>query len=315
MVICIGEILADLIGKAENGVVRFERYAGGAPFNVACDIKKLKGEAGFTGCVGDDLIGQFLQGYAEKCRFDYVNVRMDETHNTTLAFVELDPFGERKFSFYRKNTADYRLSEEDVIAAIDRADIVHLGSLMLSEESGRKIADRIVEYTKAQGKRLSFDVNYREDIFPSAEKAIAVYKKYVERADIVKFSEDELLLFADTKDFEAAFQSMRKRGRLMFVTLGKRGSIGVYNDIVCRAESISVKAVDTTGAGDAFYAGVLSKLDKEKLSGLTEEKLKRILIYGNICGALAASGYGAVDACPNGDTVTEIFNKINAEQT
>ena len=55
MIVCIGEILADMIGFNKDGVISFNRYAGGAPFNVACDIKKLQGKAGFVGCVGNDL--------------------------------------------------------------------------------------------------------------------------------------------------------------------------------------------------------------------------------------------------------------------
>lgn len=307
MVVCIGEILADMIGSKENGVVRFNRYVGGAPFNVACDIKKLQGKAGFVGCVGEDLIGRFLSDYAENCGFDYWKVRKDGAHNTTLAFVELDAFGERKFSFYRKNTADYQIKEEDVLAAIEAADIVHLGSLMLSEEAGRQIADKIVEYTKKAGKVLSFDVNYRDDIFPSADVAVAIYKKYIEQADIVKFSEDELLLFAGETDLEKACKKLQKKDQLMLVTLGKEGSMAVLNDVVCKEGSIPVKVVDTTGAGDAFYAGVLSRLDGVNLSKLTESCLRKSLRYGNVCGALTTSGYGAVDACPDGKTVERIL--------
>ena len=57
--------------------------------------------------------------------------------------------------------------------------------------------------------------------------------------------------------------------------------------------------MDTTGAGDAFYAGALSKLDGKNLSSLQEEELKQILRFGNICGALTTRVYGAVDACLN----------------
>ncbi len=309
MIVCIGEILADMIGEAENGVCRFNRYAGGAPFNVACDVKKLGGKAGFVGCVGEDLIGRFLSDYADTCGLDYLKIRKDERHNTTLAFVELDAFGERKFSFYRKNTADYQIQEEDIQAAIAAADIVHLGSLMISKEQGRKLADAVVAQTKAQGKILSFDVNYRDDIFSSEKEALAIYKKYVEEADIVKFSEDELLLFSGENDVEKACQALQKKDQLMLVTLGKEGSLAVFNGIKCKAESIFVQVVDTTGAGDAFYAGALSKLDGKKLLRLTEEELKIILRFGNICGALTTSDYGAVNACPNLDRVEKYMKK------
>ena len=65
MLVCIGEILADMIGEEKNGVTTYERKAGGAPFNVACALKKFGAEVKFVGSVGDDLIGRFLIKYAE----------------------------------------------------------------------------------------------------------------------------------------------------------------------------------------------------------------------------------------------------------
>ena len=65
MIICAGEILADMIGKEEGGIVTYERHAGGAPFNVACGLKKLGAACGFCGSVGSDLIGDFLSRFAE----------------------------------------------------------------------------------------------------------------------------------------------------------------------------------------------------------------------------------------------------------
>ena len=56
MIICVGEILADLIGREHDGIFSYDRFAGGAPFNVACGLKKLGAACGFYGSVGDDLI-------------------------------------------------------------------------------------------------------------------------------------------------------------------------------------------------------------------------------------------------------------------
>ena len=60
MILCIGEILVDLIGKHLDENVVYERKAGGAPFNVCCAIKKLGGETGFIGACGDDIFGKYL---------------------------------------------------------------------------------------------------------------------------------------------------------------------------------------------------------------------------------------------------------------
>ena len=165
MVISIGEILVDLFGRTAEDGVSFKQCAGGAPFNVACAASKAGYKSGFVGRVGEDLFGKYLKGYAEGIGFDYLDVAEDKNANTTLAIVSLDEFGERSFCFYRKNTADYRIDEAQVKSAVNHAEIVHLGTLMLGTDEGVAIADYTVAEAKAQGKVLSLDVNYRDDIF------------------------------------------------------------------------------------------------------------------------------------------------------
>lgn len=178
-----------------TGIFSYDRFAGGAPFNVACGLKKLGAACGFYGSVGDDLVGDFLISFAERQNFDFLEIRKDNERNTTLAFVELDKGGERRFSFYRKNTADYILQSAAAEKIAKIADIVHIGSVPLSKEEGRAFADEQILRARAHGKKVSFDVNYREDLFAGAAEAADVYRKYIENADIVKFSEDELTLF------------------------------------------------------------------------------------------------------------------------
>ena len=223
MIICAGEILADLIGKEENGRVLYERFAGGAPFNVACGLKQLGARCGFFGRVGDDLIGRYLVGYAESLGFDYLNVRADRARNTTLAFVELGAGGERRFSFFRKNTADHALPPEAAEEIARAADIVHIGSLPLSEEDGRAFADRAVELAHAYGKKVSFDVNYRDDLFENEGQAADIYAKYIALADIVKLSEEEIEMFSCARSAEEMLRELAGENKTVFLTLGAAG--------------------------------------------------------------------------------------------
>ena len=76
MVLCIGEILADVIGAEEDKTV-FKIYAGGAPFNVAVNLKRAGGNCGFIGCVGKDVIGDYLKEFAAAVGFDCGGVQTD----------------------------------------------------------------------------------------------------------------------------------------------------------------------------------------------------------------------------------------------
>ena len=295
MLLCIGEILADMIGEEKNGTITYERKAGGAPFNVACALKKFGAEVKFVGSVGDDLIGNFLIKYAKDFGMDTTYIHQNAERNTTLAFVELNEEGDRAFCFYRKNTADYCMPEvsDDLIGS---ADIVCIGSLMLADEKCVEYALDIIDRAHKLGKTVAFDVNYRTDIYRDKESAIKTYKKILSKADIVKFSEDEVETF--TEDYVNSLTD-----KLVLITLGKDGSEWRYKGQSNRIPTITVKPVDTTGAGDAFFAGTLSRLDKTIGSRLTEQMLNDALRFGNIAGALNTTGRGAIDNLPDLATV------------
>jgi len=174
---------------------------------------------------------------------------------------------------------------------VKRADIVHVGSLMLSEAEGRAFAEKLIAVVKKAGKKVSFDVNFRDDIFPDRESAVAVYGKFIDGADILKLSEDEVGLFFGGEDFETAVRRLGKRKKV-FVTLGKRGSLFCEGDTFVKEGTIDVKVVDTTGAGDAFYAGALKLVDEG------ERDAGKILRYANVCGSLTTARKGALEAIP-----------------
>lgn len=295
MLLCIGEILADMIGEEKNGIVTYERKAGGAPFNVACALNKFGAEVKFVGSVGDDLIGRFLIKYASDLGMDTTYIHQNTDRNTTLAFVELNEEGDRDFCFYRKNTADYCMPEV-TDQLIKSADIVCIGSLMLADKKCVEYALDIIDRAHSMGKTVAFDVNYRTDIYRDKDSAVITYKKILSKADIVKFSEDEVETF--TEEYVGSLCD-----KLVLITLGKEGSEWRYNGKRGQVPTITVKPVDTTGAGDAFFAGALSIIDKNVGKSLTDQLLCDALRFGNIAGALNTTGRGAIDNLPDLDTV------------
>ena len=300
MILCVGEILADMVGSVRDGTVFYERKAGGAPFNVACAAVQFGARASFVGSVGDDLIGRFLNAYAHRRGLETCLIRTDPRRNTTLAFVELDESGDRSFCFYRHGTADYYLPEipEELLSG---ASIVHIGSLMLSTAEGLAYARALANTAHRRGIPVSFDVNYRSDIFRDEETAVATYRQLLSLVDIVKFSDDEVRIFTEE------YLQRDLGDKLVFVTLGKNGAEWRYRGETHRLPTINLKPVDTTGAGDAFYAGVLSRLDGKPLATLTGDTLDEALRFGNVTGALNTLGHGAIDCLP---TLPEIENAL-----
>lgn len=291
MILCIGEILADLIGKEENGRYSYDMFIGGAPFNVAVNAKRAGAKVGFVGRVGKDPIGKFLITTAKKANLDYIDIQADGERNTTLAIVSLNN-GERDFAFFRHDTADFNIDMSKIdIERYTDLNIVHLGSLMLSEEKGRDLANNIVKAVKKEGKLLSFDVNFRMDLYNDTESAIKAYKPFIEAADILKFSEDEIKAYTKKEDLEAAVNAVKKENALLLISMGSLGSMYVYNDLSGVIPSKKVVPVDTTGAGDAFFGTTLSYLDGKEF---TKENIEFALKKGNEAGAETVLFKGAV---------------------
>lgn len=303
MILCVGEILADLIGSEREGVFAYERKAGGAPFNVACGIQKFGGKAYFVGSVGEDLIGEFLVEFAKNMFLCGMRIDKLSNRNTTLAFVQLGESGERSFCFYRKNTADYILGNVDD-ELLKKASIINIGSLMLSEEVGAEYAIKLANRARSLGVKVAFDVNFRTDIFKDEESAKEKYKKILVLADIVKFSEDEVAIFGEE------YISNNLCDKLICISLGCNGSEWRFNNKKNKVATIKVNPIDTTGAGDAFFAGVLKGLDETNKSEWSEEFLNRVFSEGNVCGALNTLGKGAIDFLPDRQSIENALKKI-----
>lgn len=293
MILSVGEILADMIGQKEDGVTTFKAFCGGAPFNLAVNAKQSGAKVGLVGRVGNDVIGRFVLGEAQKAHLDRLDIQIDAERNTTIAFVTLTD-GERDFAFNRHDTADFNIDFDDIdFESYENLEIVHLGSLMLSEQKGREFAEKIANKANELGAKLSFDMNFRKDIYKNFEDAKRAYAPFVECADIIKFSDDELTDYTGISDMDEAAKSVLKKDKLLLVTLGKSGSAYYYNDLKGIVPSISgVKCVDTTGAGDAFFGAFLTNIEGKEL---TEENIVYAMQQGNIKGAKTTEFYGAIE--------------------
>ena len=221
MILSVGEILADMIGQKVNGVTTFKAFCGGAPFNLAVNAKQSGAKVGFVGRVGNDVIGRFVLCEAQKAHLDRLDIQIDAERNTTIAFVTLT-YGERDFAFNRHDTADFNIDFDDIdFESYENLEIVHLGSLMLSEQKGREFAEKIANKASELGAKLTFDMNFRKDIYKNFEDAKRAYAPFVERADIIKFSDDELADYTGISDMDEAAKSVLKKDKLLLVTLGK----------------------------------------------------------------------------------------------
>ena len=299
MVLSIGEILVDIFVDGESRTT----FPGGAPFNLACNIAKFNhGQVYFYGVVGNDDNGKLLSTFASQ-RINHLYLDTLNECETTQAIVSLDN-GERSFRFNRG--ADYHLN----IHALEKIDfkdikIVHLGSLMLSHQEGRNFIDESIKYIRSVSKaKISFDVNYRDDIFASPEEAKNAFMNVIRQVDIIKFTEEELTMLSEQDDIKLGLTQLLNPHQIAVVTLGKDGSVFYSKDIFVQVPTYPLKPVDTTGAGDAFYSYFLYRLDL----GFDSKDIKDVLLRSNVVGGLTTQKKGAIETAPTLDEI-EIFIK------
>ncbi len=307
MLICIGEILVDVFidEKGETAL------PGGAPFNVASNATNYTKDVYFVGAVGNDDNGKILIDTANQKGFKKVDIKVLNEYKTTRAIVTLVD-GERYFKFDRDDGADYHLKLDDIdFSLIKSGDIVHIGSLMLSYKEGIDFYNSLVKKLRTiNGVKISFDINYRDDIFSSPKEAKKIFINALRQADILKFSIDELFLLSDSTNLETALKTLVNEKQIVVITLGKDGSLLYYKGQLYKASSVAIKPVDTTGAGDAFYSYFLSSLVNHPDFINSVELIQKYLFRSNIVGGIATTKKGAIGVAPKEEEIDELISKL-----
>ena len=307
----VGEILIDLTqtGISDNGIPIYTANPGGAPANVAVAASKLGAKTAFIGKVGNDSFGRFLCDTLQKYNVSTDGVITDKSANTTLAVVSVNENGERSFSFYRKNSADTLLSENEITdLQMSNTHILHFGSVSLTDEPSRTATISAVRRAKNLGATITYDPNYRESLWNSLDEAVERMKKPLDLVDILKVSDEELPLISGKTDVEdgAKYLCDKYNIKLVLVTLGAKGAYYRFKDCAGIVDGVSVTVADTNGAGDTFFGAFLSRMvymGKYNPSDLTEDEIKDMLAFSNNAAAITTSRSGAIPAMP---TIGEI---------
>jgi fructokinase len=303
--ICLGELLIDFVptvtGTSLIDAPAFKKAPGGAPANVAVGLARLGTPSAFMGKVGDDPFGHFLANTLAEAGVDVGPVRFSAEARTALAFVSLRADGEREFMFYRHPSADMLFEPAEVNANVIRgAKLLHYGTISLISEPSRSATLHAIELAKEAGCIVSCDPNLRLALWPDRNAARDGLLGAIAQAQVVKLSDDELRFLTDSDDPAAARQHLwHDRLELMVVTLGAAGCVYFTPDLDGVVVGFAVEAVDATGAGDGFVAGLLHGLLAD-WSGLKEEaRVRSICRMANAVGALTTTERGAIPALPS----------------
>jgi fructokinase len=207
--------------------------------------------------------------------------------------------------FYRHPSADMLLAPAEVdVTAIRAASLLHFGTISLISEPSRGATLHAIEVAREAGCLISCDPNLRLALWPDPAAARDGLLLGIQSAQVVKISDEELRFLTGSDDPAAARQRLwHDRLKLMVVTLGAAGCVYFTREHDGVVVGFGVEAIDATGAGDGFVAGLLHGLLADGEVALDEARLRQLCRLANAVGALTTTERGAIPALPTMDRV------------
>jgi fructokinase len=325
-VICIGEALIDRIrNKSNQG---FTDFLGGAPANVACALRKLKIDSMFIGCLGNDDLGKKFIAEFNRLKVNLDFLQLDNDSSTRVVNVDRDEFGDRFFSGFETITHSFfadevlrkKLIEKDLLnleKCFQETKYLVLGTILLSSPISSESIYFLLEQANKFAVKIIIDLNWREVFWgyssfsskTSKTATINLIKNFLNHAHVLKLAKEEAILFFKNDNPFLISQEMSKKPDVI-ITDGKNPVAWFINGLQGNTLiPYSQKIVDTTGAGDAFLAGLLSKSISSGYPS-NELEIEDCVKFASICGLLTCLGEGAIDPQPNHEKVNKFLGSL-----
>ena len=336
-VICLGEALVDRLGPlgcdpATADLQDCDDRLGGAPANVACALARLGTPVAFIGRLGADAIGNNFQEMFGNRGVDLRGLQIDPQRPSRVVLVRRDSSGERFFQGFAgdrgEGFADQALNQLGLdpiwCALAAQARWLLVGTIPLATQASSATLRSAVGNAERDGVRIALDVNWRPTFWDSSadpvagptSQALALMQPFLEKAGLIKLAREEAeWLFSSSAP--AVISALLPQRPDVLVTDGGQP---VCWCMAGHCGSMPVLAptqiVDTTGAGDAFTAGLLHQLVKLTPSTgqplqLSAAVVEQVVRYAAACGALVCSGAGAIDPQPLPSMVAEFLEQLD----
>ena len=305
----IGEALIDFI-PSETGcdfgnVKSFSPKVGGAPANVLGAFAKLGGKTQLITQLGNDPFGDKIVNELAGFNIGLDNVLLTDRANTALAFVSLANDGNRTFSFYRNPSADMLYNAENIREEIfEDCYALHFCSVSLGNFPMKEAHKKAIEHAKKQGAIISFDPNIRFPLWNDKRKLKEAIDEFLSSADIIKISDEEIEFITGTNDIEKGSKMLLENAKIVLCTCGAEGAYAFTKNAGVYVPSKKVKAVDTTGAGDAFNGSFLYNLyrngyERDMLDKISKDELNQFVKASNDYCGMSVQRQGAIESYPD----------------
>ncbi|MCZ2809185.1 MAG: carbohydrate kinase family protein [Candidatus Bathyarchaeota archaeon] len=240
--------------EEEGSVLDFKESAGGSAANTVVGVARLELKTGFVGKVAADREGKLLLDDFRNEKVDINGISVSEKGRSGTVMGFIDQKGDR--ALYVDPGVNDQVEFKDInLDYVSGTEFLHLSSFV--GEKSFKAQKQLIDQLSSV--RISFD--------PGAiysRKGLEALKPIIKKSYVIFPNAIETKLLTG-QDYEEGAKIFTKAGvSIVAVKLGKRGCYVTDGKESHLIEPYKVEAVDTTGAGDAFCAGFLYGLIKEK---------------------------------------------------
>jgi sugar/nucleoside kinase (ribokinase family) len=257
-VLVVGDVCTDVVAvlsgapaPGSDRPARIRSRGGGAGANVAVHLARLGVPVALAGCVGDDVAGAVLAAELTAAGVElHLRVDADAATGTIVSLVE--PDGQR--SMLADRGANLSLRPEDLPPAVSGGHL-HVSGYTLLDPGSRDAGLAALAAAAAAGCSISVDP---ASTGPLAGYGIERWLADTSGATLLLPNADEARLLTGCTDPADAARELAREHAVVAVSLGAEGALWASEDTVLHRPAHATTVVDTTGAGDAFAAGLLS---------------------------------------------------------
>jgi len=301
MIICCGEALIDFIPTKEGRA--YQPCPGGSILNIAVGLGRMAVPVGFLSRLSIDLFGDMLAEHLEGNQVDLKYCPRVEGQ-TTLAFVSLqnESTHEPQYAFYSEGAVDREMTVADIPKILDpEVTALHFGSISLVLEPGASALEALMK-RESRKRVLTLDPNVRPIVISDWDAYRKRFEDWLRYVDILRLSEADLAWLYPEDQIETLLPNWFQSGlSLVIITRGVKGANAYLPNgmnVFVPAQKVEVK--DTVGAGDTFFAAVLTYLfdhgileDRSYILQMTEDDLSACLSFASKAAAINCTRDGA----------------------
>jgi fructokinase len=241
-----------LIDIVERDGVALGEHVGGSPLNVAIGLGRLGRDVDFLTHIGRDDRGKLIVDYVKASGVQLVSGSTD-AQRTPTALARLDAGGAANYVF----DIEWALSGTAEVAP---PLVAHTGSIAAFLDPGCLATAALLDAYRPSA-TISYDPNVRPALISDHEQARTRIERIVERADVVKASDEDLNWIDPNHAPERVAETWLGLGpSIVAVTMGGQGAFAMCAAGSVRVPALPVEVVDTVGAGDAFMTGLIDAL-------------------------------------------------------